>query len=388
MFSMEEWIEDGREPRIMPAVYEFFRYLGLSKEDSFEAIIFSKKLSRRITFDNGSFIDVMFLKSRAHYLWKYTSLKRMKEEALRKMEKSRFSAVYGMAIYSNVAREIGNQLAMFSVGRIFGSLLFDYLQKRNFWQIYTRYYYQHLEAKRGCDLIVCTEDGTGFDRAVAKINPEQRLLMYYNGINTKLKEGLLSIKPVTGLSRMEPIRFLSTGRLTYWKRHDLAIRFFSDILHQRLNAKLTILGKGKEKQNLKRLAHQLGIEEKVTFLDPVEHHQICKVYENHDICLFMYDHSNLSNSMWEASLAGRLIVTRPTGKTNEVFKNLRNCIISKDENSAKASLLKVITENGENEIALNARETVAGILPSWKKRIEKELGEIRNLLLVGDQSKN
>lgn len=377
MFSLESWLIDGDQPQIMPAVYEFYNYLGSTQDHSFEAIIFHPSVSKIIPFPNGSTIEIKALKIPFHYLRKFISLYSIYQIGKQKLQSEDFDVVYGMTIYANVAARLGRKTNTLSVSRLFGSLIYDIIQKKKYISLYTRFILQYFEAKSPSDIIICTEDGTEFDRALARINPGKKAHLLYNGINVELKKTLLEI-PVSkiDLKTNKPIRFISFGRLTQWKRHDLSIRVIHQLINEFgiRNITLHILGNGEEKESLTSLVRNLELDEFIQFIDPVPHKKIPTVLKNHDIALFFYDASNLGNSLWEAALSGRALCVRATGKTNEVFTNGQNALVcdSEDPRIIATHIFKYLQDHNK-DMAKQGRLLVDQLLPSWPERIAHEM---------------
>jgi len=175
MFSLESWLIEDQEPKIMPAVYNFFRILGASDEHQFKAIIFHPKVEKTVSFPNGSEIHIHKLSVPFHYPRKFVSFYKMEKIGQQYLDQEDYEAVYGLTIYSVVAGNLGRKNNLLSVGRIFGSLIWDELKKGNHWKVYTRFYFQYLEAKKPADLLICTEDGTEFDKVLAELNPGKKV---------------------------------------------------------------------------------------------------------------------------------------------------------------------------------------------------------------------
>lgn len=98
---------------------------------------------------------------------------------------------------------------------------------------------------------------------------KDKVFTIYNGLdldeiknksNEKLDEDLYSI-----LSNKHINKIITSGRLTVQKNQELLIRAFGK-LENRENSKLLILGSGEKKEDLKKLAHDLGVSNDVIFL--------------------------------------------------------------------------------------------------------------------------
>lgn len=372
MFSLESWLIEDKKPRIMPAVYNFYSILGKSKDHQFTSIIFHPSVEKVVTFENGSRILIKKLSVPSHYLRKYFSMKLMKREALNILRKERFDIVYGMTIYANVAREVGLNQELPSVARLFGSLIWDTMQNGQTIKLHTRFRYQYLEAKKPCDIIICTEDGTQFDKALSEINPGKEVHMMYNGIEHQMRSKLLDMEAVSELP--SDLRLISIGRLTAWKRHDLAIDVTHHLVsdHKMNSVKLVILGKGEEKEKLDRKIKKLNLSNYIEIKDPIPHEDLPVFIKDFHIGLFLYDASNLGNALWEMALSGRLICTRPTGKTSDLFADKVNCILSNDP-KIMASKINSYYNKNVGFLTNKSRRDISGLLPPWEERIESEM---------------
>lgn len=381
LFSLDSWLIHDQEPEIMPAVYEFFQQLGISAEHSFDCIIFHKSVRKKISFSNGSTIEIHPLGIPLHYPRKFVSLFAMSGIAKRKLVDRSYDVIYGMSIYSIVAARLGKRSDIPSVGRIFGSLLYDVLQHQLYAKLYTRHILQLAEAKYPCDLTICTEDGTEFDRALEVINPKHRIHMLYNGMSDMLRRTLKSYDHVKRLDSLKKIRMLSIGRLTHWKRHDLSIRVLHALRnHHQVDAELTVIGRGKLKRKLQNLAKSLHLEEVVIFKEGIAHATMPQEIAAHDIGLFLYDASNLGNALWETALSGRLLVVRDTGKTSTIFRDDVEAIIVQNDPDAIASSIAAKLNKDISNICRSGRWKVDALLPSWQNRIAEEMQLISELV--------
>ena len=373
MFSLESWLINGKEPEIMPAVYEFYKFLGNHSEHTFDAVIAHPNVNKVVEFPNGSKIYIYKLKVPIHYLRKFTSLRFLKRKAKYLLNSNvDYTHVYGMTIYANVARELGKECNLTSVGRLFGSLIWDVLQKGQWLKSKTRFHYQFREIKYPCDLTICTEDGTEFDKAINKFSADSKVYMLYNGINKDLRQKLLSIPVVSNIDSSNEIRFCYIARLTDWKRQDLALDIIAQLKSKGLKVSLDIYGKGESEYRLKSRIQKLGLTKEVSIIGSIAHDQMPLILAGYQVAMFLYNASNLGNSMWEAALSGRLIVTRDTGKTTNIF-NEKNAIIMFDENTDQAvkDILELVNHNFT--LAQESRRTVHSLLPNWHDRLEEEM---------------
>lgn len=381
MFSLDSWLIDGEEPEIMPAGYEFFKYLGSHKEHSFDAVIMHPTTSKVVRFPNNSVINIFQLNAPLHYARKYLSLSYLREKAetILNSEKQ-YDIIYGTTIYANVARELGIKYNLPSVARLFGSLIWDAIQKKQWIKVYTRFRYQLLEVQKPCDLVICTEDGTEFDKAITKYSPSANFHLLYNGINDGLRKTLLEIPVVSRINKKETIRFCYIARFTNWKRQDLALKIIFKLKNKYgLKTKLDLYGKGENEDKLIRLIKKLQIQNEVNIVGSVPHKEIPKVLSKYHVSFFLYDASNLGNAMWESAIAGRLIFTRNTGKTSHVL-NTNNSVIMNRENIEEACRNFINLLDKDIDQPTIARKEINDMLPNWKSRLDNEMNLIKDFI--------
>ena len=373
MFSLESWLIDGKDPEIMPAVYEFYTYLGNHKDHTFDAVMAHPSVNKVVDFPNGSKIYIRKLSVPFHYIRKFTSLRFLKNKAKELVKENQdYTHVYGMTIYANVAKEIGIENNLPSIGRLFGSLIWDVIQKGQWLKSKTRFHYQLKEIKSPCDLTICTEDGTEFDKAIERYSPNSKVHMLYNGINKNIRRKLLLLPAVSTINSSKEIRFCYIARLTHWKRQDLALEIISKLKSRGLNVYLDIYGKGETEKILKEKIRKLDLLEQVNIKGSIAHDRMPSILSQYDVSMFLYDASNLGNAMWEAALSGRLIFTRDTGKTSHIF-NKDNAVLMSGSDTNKAVEQFISLLDRKLNLPFNSRSAVDNLLPNWKDRFQNEM---------------
>ena len=379
IFSLESWLIDGKDPEIMPAVYEFYNYLGNHSEHSFDAVIAHPSINKIVEFPNGSKIHICRLNVPFHYIRKFQSMGFLRREGEKLIHKgNNYTHIYGMTIYANVAQAIGIKYNIPSVGRLFGSLIWDVLQKGNLLKARTRFHYQLKEIKKPCDITICTEDGTEFDKAINKYSPDAEVHMLYNGINKKLRNNLLAIPAIDCIESTKKIRFCYIARLTYWKRQDLALDIVYKLKQKGIRISLDIYGKGETEKRLRAKIEKLSLKNEVKIMGSIPHSKMSTVLSQYHVAMFLYDASNLGNAMWEAALSGRLIFTRDTGKTANLFNQSNSVIMSGiDIDTAIDNFISILDK--KLSLAHKSRKEIDGLLPNWITRFEQELSIISRL---------
>lgn len=105
-----------------------------------------------------------------------------------------------------------------------------------------------------------------------QFEPEQFLHEQSASIESEYKLSTTG-KPV------QPVRFLFTGRLVYYKGCDILLKAFANVT----GAELVMVGTGALENECRRLAENLGIKEKVTFLGGVEEEELYRQFAACDV---------------------------------------------------------------------------------------------------------
>jgi glycosyltransferase involved in cell wall biosynthesis len=100
--------------------------------------------------------------------------------------------------------------------------------------------------------------------------PREKIFVSYNSGDTdalfRAKDAIKHLPPILPPN---PHRIIHIGRLIKWKKVDLLINVFADILQKYPQAELVIVGSGTEDNNLKEQVKKLNIERNVVFVGAV-----------------------------------------------------------------------------------------------------------------------
>lgn len=119
--------------------------------------------------------------------------------------------------------------------------------------------------------------------------PSPKLQVVGHGIDTAF------FSPDPSVEREE--WWVSVGRLNYAKRHDLAIRAAHEA-----HRELRIVGDGPERENLEKLAHELGA--RVTFLGALSHTDVRDVFRRASLFVHRSETGSLDKVVLEALACG------------------------------------------------------------------------------------
>ncbi|MCK4442389.1 MAG: glycosyltransferase, partial [Sulfurovaceae bacterium] len=153
--------------------------------------------------------------------------------------------------------------------------------------------------------------------------PIEKSIVISNPINIKNIEKLSSIELEYPFS-IQTVNLISVGQLRYEKRHDLLLKIFAKLDK---DYTLTLIGDGVKRDELKSLAKELGIIDRVAFLG---HQKNPYAYiKQADIFVLTSEFEGFPNAVLEANLCGLPIVAFETmGINSELIKKRINGVLT------------------------------------------------------------
>lgn len=374
--GLKPWLIEDKAPKGMPAVYNFYKYLGNSREHSFFSIIINKEVNKEIKFPNGSKIKLLKISINNQYLFRIVALFYAYRLTKKYVKKNKYDAIYGMANYSLIAGILGRKFKLLSISRMFGAFSPKYIKEKKYFPIYTRFILEYLATKYAGDLFISTQDGTQHNILVDYAKPESEFHMMFNGIDKDFRNQLLDIPFIKKISSNKKIKISYIARLSWWKRQDIALNV-AEILVKKYNLdiEMIFLGNGPDLEKLKKIAKDKKIEKNLRFLGALDRDNYVKALKDIDISLFMYDFSNLGNALWECMYAGKLIATKNSGDTGKYLKNNVNALVVEESDTGEQIAKKIVNnlEKDISHITKQARDDIKKWVTTWDERIEKEL---------------
>lgn len=111
----------------------------------------------------------------------------------------------------------------------------------------------------------------------------------------------------------EPLRALFVGRLLGWKGAHLAIRAFARAIELGANIEFTLVGRGPFGAALHRLAIQLGVDERIKWIEGVPYQEMPALMQKHHCFLFPSLHDSGGTVVVEAQAAGLPVICLDLG---------------------------------------------------------------------------
>jgi glycosyltransferase involved in cell wall biosynthesis len=110
------------------------------------------------------------------------------------------------------------------------------------------------------------------------------------------------------VDEVKPFQILFVGRFTYWKGMHLGLRAFAQLLKKIPDARLTMVGSGKDEIRWRNLSEKLGVDDSVVWISWMPQEELSQLYLQHDIFLFPSLHDSSGNVVLEAMSYGLPVV--------------------------------------------------------------------------------
>jgi glycosyltransferase involved in cell wall biosynthesis len=143
-----------------------------------------------------------------------------------------------------------------------------------------------------------------------------------------LEVGLEGPKPPRPQRPPGPLRLLFAGRLLYWKAAHIAIKALAELVQVSPGTQLTIVGKGKEEDRLRRAAVAEGVADNVRFVPWLPQEELFELYQTHDLFVFPSMHDSSGNVVLEALSFGLPVVCVDIGGPAQIVTPSSGVIVS------------------------------------------------------------
>ncbi|ABR54111.1 glycosyl transferase group 1 [Methanococcus vannielii SB] len=229
------------------------------------------------------------------------------------------------------------------------------------------------------DILLILDDGAdinGFKKICR--NKDINYDVVYHGIDTKKYVPEKCSKPPEFV-------VLSTNRLDKFKSVHLSIlgfKKFIELIDDKNNVKMKIIGSGSEYPHLKKLVEDENISEFVEFHGEKNIHEIPTYLNESDVVVGTSLISNLNLSIQEAMAVEKPVLVFDSGNIKKLINNMENGVLIKSGDIDDfAENLKILYENHELRLKIgkNARKTIINER-SWDSRIKKELNIYKKIL--------
>lgn len=243
--------------------------------------------------------------------------------------------------------------------------------------------------KSSADLYIMTDDGTLGDVTLTRLNPlsKRRLRYWRNGIDlarfrpASSEEAALARNNL-GIPKDAPV-VLAVSRLAWWKRLDRAIRAWPQVIAQRSDAMLVLVGDGEQRPRLEEMTRLLGVQGSVHFAGAVQQERVVNYLRAADIFVSVNELSNAGNPLMEALACGKAIVTLNNGSTGKLIADGVTGILLKpdDDTALSGAIARLIEDQPLRErLQQQARQFATDNFWTWEERMAAEVQAVSELV--------
>jgi phosphatidylinositol alpha-1,6-mannosyltransferase len=230
-----------------------------------------------------------------------------------------------------------------------------------------------------------TDDGSGGERFARAMGiPQEKIRVWANGIDKAWNpspERARALRRALGLSG-EDFVLMCLSRLDATKRQDRVLRALPIIRKEVPSARLVLVGEGPMREPLNALGQQLGINQHVIFAGAVPHAQVKEMLGIADVFLQTNDFACVGNTLLEALICHRPIITWDVGTTGAVIKDGYNGLLlpnAEPETLAASAVSLFKSPARRAELSRNAAAYVNEQLQTWEQRLDMEIDLVERM---------
>ncbi len=290
-----------------------------------------------------------------------------------------YNFVYGHGGTAEIARKAAAKLNISFGQRLYGTFLYDYIEKNSLFKARIVRYLEYNSFKSPKSFLLVTNDGSKGDKAYNLINKNKKPCDFYfwhNGVDRF--ENIPNEKLMKEYAKLgnEPFLF-HVARIDRWKRQDKAIRILKLLKDKNYNLKLYIAGQIISEtyyEELKRLIDEMQLKDHVVFLNAISRDTINIMSKLAIASLSLNDMCNLGNVFHEMLSAGAVIISNNDGSLDEFIKHGENGFLINDLEEACDYIIKVMNDKEyEKRIREKAISTSKEKMKSWEERVGDEI---------------
>ncbi|GHS92297.1 glycosyl transferase family 1 [Planctomycetales bacterium] len=175
------------------------------------------------------------------------------------------------------------------------------------------------EACFHADQIICVSSFLAEEVERIYAVPHNKIHVVPNGVNYHAFDGFIdpaAVKAEYGIAPLAPTVF-AAGRMSLQKGMDMLVEAVPMVLASYPETKFVISGSGPEKDNVVRIANQIGVGDSVIFLDALPRHKYIDLVRAVDVVAVPSRNEPFGIVILEAWAAGKPVVTTTVGGPRE-----------------------------------------------------------------------
>lgn len=182
--------------------------------------------------------------------------------------------------------------------------------------------------------------------------PERKVSTVLHGVDTETFHPDGERHPAVSADRFT---LLFVGRLVTRKGADLAIEAVQASGHDEIE--LLIAGEGRLERNLKRLASDRGVADRVRFLGYVPDEDLPSLYSSADVLLFTSNYEGFGLVVLESMASGTPVIAPPVGGVPDVIENgLSGYIVERNASAVADRIDQLVSDRRQlSQMSVAAR---------------------------------
>ncbi|MFA5318145.1 MAG: glycosyltransferase [Patescibacteria group bacterium] len=160
---------------------------------------------------------------------------------------------------------------------------------------------------------------------------------------------------------------MTACRLTPWK----GVAGIIKIMPKLDNVNFLVLGDGQEMENLKKLASELGVENRVYFLGKIKQAEMINYFKAADLFILNTNYEGLSHTILEAMSAGAPVLTTNAGGNPEVIENNKDGLLvnfNNEQELLEAAIKILNNKEFADNLVVNAKTKLHKF--NWSNTVE------------------
>lgn len=173
----------------------------------------------------------------------------------------------------------------------------------------------------------------------------------------------------SGSSNGETLKCIVVGRLDAWRGFDLAILAVAKAIESNPNIRLTIVGKGVDRERLENLVKNKGLEKHIHFTGAVDKERYQELMRETDLVLNPSLKEGAVTVSFDAMAMGKPLIALDTGGYTRYFNSDYSVVIPKSDrqeviNSFAAAILKLSDANLRESMGRMSRSAAESL--TWE----------------------
>ena len=175
----------------------------------------------------------------------------------------------------------------------------------------------------------------------------------------------------------EKIHFLTVARLHWKKGLEYTLQALAILKEKNILFQYTIIGEGQERERLIFTIHQLGLEDRITFVGSVPHQDIMKYYKAADIYLQYSIQEGFCNAVREAQAMGLItIVSNAEGLSENVLHGKTGWVVPKRKPNLLAEKIEHVLAMADEKLSQVHKNAMVRVKNEFSLKMQiKEFSE-------------